>query len=428
VLPDRTNVAPRTTVPGDGDSRGGVEPQPLAPNLLITPDFPPAGGGISNYLFNVYRQFDLRQTTLIAPRHPDAGRFDAGQEYSTSRFAALTNIPGLRGIWQIMQMRERAREYLKRDRRLVLHCGHVNAAIAARTLKWRYGACYLVWTHALEIMDSRLRRAIVPALCAADLVIANSEFTRGFLESVGVEPPRITKILPGADPVRFRPGLDCELLKRRLGLVGRPVLLTVARIVKANRYKGHDVVLRALARVAQAIPNVAYVVVGGGDDLAYLDRVARECGVRDRVICAGDVSDAELPLFYNACDVFVMCSREEQSRRGPLVEGFGLSFLEASACGKAIVAGLSGGVPEAVRHEVTGLLVDPIDPETVAAGIVKLLKERKMAEFLGHNGRTWVETEMNWERAAGEFEQVVLRVFSKPPEIETTPARDRQDF
>ncbi|MFZ0910913.1 MAG: glycosyltransferase family 4 protein, partial [Candidatus Acidiferrales bacterium] len=285
-----------------------------------------------------------------------------------------------------------------------------------------------VWTHALEIMDKRLQRAIVPALRAADLVIANSDFTRRFIEAAGVEPDRIAKIFPGADPVRFQPDLDCSELKRRLGLVDRPVLLTVARTVKANRYKGHDVVLRALSRVAREFPNVAYVVVGGGDDLAHLEQLAEECGVRNNVIFPGDVSDAELPLFYNACDVFVMCSREERSRRGLLVEGFGLSFLEASACGKPIVAGRSGGVPEAVRDGVTGLLVNPIDPEAVAEGIVKLLKERKMAQHLGANGRQWIQDEMNWERAAEEFQQAVLRIFSTTWEREKTLAQSRQVF
>jgi phosphatidyl-myo-inositol dimannoside synthase len=409
-------MAPHVTIPSHS-ALSGTELRPLAPGLLITPDFPPTGGGISNYLFNVYRQFDLRQMTLIAPQHKDAATFDAGQAYSTDRFGAPIGIPGLRGIWQVLQMRSRAEQRLKGSNSgLVLHCGHVNAAIAARKLKSRYSAPYVVWTHALEIMDTRLQPAIVPALCAADLVIVNSEFTRQYVESVGVAPPRISKIFPGADPVRFRPGLDCSALKRRLGLIDRPVLLTVARTVKANRYKGHDVALRALARVMKLIPNVAYVIVGGGDDLGYLDRLARECGVRDHVTFAGDVSDAELPLFYNACDVFLMCSREERSRRGRLVEGFGLSFLEASASGKPIVGGLSGGVPEAVRHEVTGLLVDPIDPEAVATGIVKLLKERNMAQFLGSNGRRWVEDEMNWERAAREFEQAVSRTFSRTSE------------
>src|ERR1039458_4679542 len=104
--------------------------------------------------------------------------------------------------------------------------------------------------------------------------------------------------------------MDCSELAQRLGVSGRPSLLTVARVVKANRYKGHDVVLRALPKVVRAVPDVAYVIVGNGDDLGYLHRLASECGVEKNVTFAGHVSHAELPLLYNACDAFIMCSRE----------------------------------------------------------------------------------------------------------------------
>src|ERR1039458_8854637 len=107
--------------------------------------------------------------------------------------------------------------------------------------------------------------------------------------------------------------MDCSELAQRLGVTGRPTLLSVSRIVKANRYKGHDVVLRALPKVVRAVPDVAYVIVGDGDDLDYLHRLASECGVQKNVTFAGRVSDAELPLLYNACDAFVMCSREDRS-------------------------------------------------------------------------------------------------------------------
>jgi phosphatidylinositol alpha-1,6-mannosyltransferase len=200
-------------------------------------------------------------------------------------------------------------------------------------------------------------------------------------------------------------------LAQRLGVLGRPTLLTVARIVKANRYKGHDVVLRALATVKRALPDVAYVIVGEGDDLDYLDRLARESGVRENVIFAGRVSDEELPLLYNVCDAFIMCSRENRTRRGILAEGFGLALLEASACGKPVIAGRSGGVPDAVQDGITGLLVNPVDSEAVAAAMIKVLRERGAAKTMGDNGRKWVESEMNWTRAADEFEQAMKKFF-----------------
>jgi phosphatidylinositol alpha-1,6-mannosyltransferase len=260
-------------------------------------------------------------------------------------------------------------------------------------------------------MDEWLRASVLPAMLDADLVITNSEFTRKFVASAGVPGSRIVKIRPGADPARFHPGLDCQDLARGLGVSGRPTVLTVSRIVKANRYKGHDVVLRALASVVAQIPDVAYVVVGEGDDLDYLERLAREFGVRENVIFAGRVSDEELPLLYNACDAFIMCSREERGRRGILAEGFGMALVEASACGKPVIAGRSGGVPDAVVEGVTGLLVEPCDSDAVAAAIVKVLLEPELAKVLGANGRKWVEAEMNWTRAADEFERAMEKFF-----------------
>jgi phosphatidyl-myo-inositol dimannoside synthase len=396
-----------------GLEKQGRSMRGLGRAALLTPDFPPVLGGISNYLFNVYRQFDLREMTLIAPQHPDAEAFDSTQEYSVARFRSAFDVPGVRGAWQVWRMYRAAEKLVKREGHIVLHCGHVNAAVAARKLKRRYGTPYLLWTHALEIMDEWLRASIVPAMLEADVVITNSEFTREFVASSGVSRSRIVKIRPGADPVRFRPGLDCRELARRLGIAGRPNVLTVSRIVKANRYKGHDVVLRALAEVKREVPDVAYVIAGDGDDLDYLHRLARECGVRENVILAGRVSDEDLPRLYNACDAFIMCSREDRSRRGILAEGFGIALIEASACGKPVIAGRSGGVSDAVQDGVTGLLVDPVDGGAVAAAIIKVLRDPGLANTLGENARRWVECEMNWTRAADEFELAIKRFF--PP-------------
>ena len=383
----------------------------MSAGALLTTDFPPALGGISNYLFNVYRQFDLRRITLIAPYHRRADNFDSRQRYHAVRFAGAPNVPGVRGAWQVWRMRAEAAKMARRNRSLVLHCGHVNAAMAARKVKAQHGTPYLVWTHALEIMDEWLRSSIVPALVDADLVITNSEFTREFVATCGVAASRIVKICPGADPAHFRPGVDSSALARRLGVEGRPTLLTVSRIVRANRYKGHDVVLRALPQVVREIPDLAYLVVGEGDDLDYLRRLASECGVRENVVFAGRVSDEELPLLYNACDAFIMCSREDRSRRGILAEGFGIALVEASACGKPVIAGRSGGIGDAVKDGVTGLLVDPLDSDAVADAILKVLRDPAMAERLGANGRLWVETEMNWARAAEEFERAMEQFF-----------------
>jgi len=395
----------------DEQLRAGSTLRPLRGGVLLATDFPPLEGGISNYLFNIYRQFDLRWMTVVAPQHPQAAQFDSRQQYFARRFAVAPNVPGIRGAWQLCRMRQEAEKLASGRNDVVLHCGHVNAAIAARSVKRRHGTPYLVWTYALEVMDEWLRSKILPALLDADLVITISDFTRDFLLRAGVAAERIVKIRPGTDPLRFRPGMDSAPLAYRLGVAGRPTLLTVSRIVKANRYKGHDFVLRALPRVVREVPELMYLIVGEGDDLPYLRRLADECGVSRNVVFAGRVSDAELPLLYNLCDVFIMCSREERTRRGLLAEGFGISFAEASACAKPVIAGRSGGVGDAVLHDVTGLLVDPTDAEQTAAAILRLLREREVAAKLGQNGRLWVRSELSWERAGHEFQAAMERFF-----------------
>jgi phosphatidyl-myo-inositol dimannoside synthase len=385
----------------------------LNPGALLTTDFPPVVGGISTLLWNIYSRFELQSIRVVAPRHAGAEAFDSAYRYEAKRFSQSSSMRGFAGVSQLYEFWRCGRRLILENPALLLHCGHVNAAIAARRLKHRYGTKYLVWSYGLEVMDKWLQPLILPALREADLVIAISEFTRHFLLAAGVQRSRIVKIRPGTDPDRFCPDVPAREIAQRFGIAGRPTLLTVSRVVKANRYKGHDIVIQALPAVVRAIPNIIYLIVGQGDDLGYLDRLAHECGIREHVRFAGGISDKELPLLYNCCDTFIMCSREERSLRGPLVEGFGLALLEASACAKPVVAGRSGGIPDAVLDGITGLLVNPADPESVSRAVIDVFRNPGMARTLGNNGRRWVIDEMNWDRAAQEFHQALGKLRSE---------------
>ena len=185
-------------------------------------------------------------------------------------------------------------------------------------------------------------------------------------------------------------------------------MLTVSRIVKANRYKGHDVVLRALSEVVRAVPDVAYVIVGEGDDLDYLNRLAAEYGVQKNVIFAGTrVRTPSFPCSTTPAMPSSCAAAKSRTRRGILAEGFGIALLEASACGKPLIAGRSGGIADAVQDGITGLLLNPVDFREVATTIVRLLNEPDLAKQLGENGRRWVENEMNWTRAAEDFQRAM---------------------
>jgi phosphatidylinositol alpha-1,6-mannosyltransferase len=136
-----------------------------------------------------------------------------------------------------------------------------------------------------------------------------------------------------------------------------------------------------------------------GEQLPQFERLARELGIGETVRFLGAVPDAELPALYNATDLYVGASRRVEL----LAEGFGISLVEASACGLAVVGGRSGGVPDAVRDGETGILVDPDDPAAVAAGVNELLANPERRRQLGAAGRKAVEAYYNWDRVVADL-------------------------
>ena len=380
---------------------------PLGPGLLLTPDFPPQLGGIARYLYSVYSQFDLSRMKVITAATEGCAEFDDSHEYMACRYRALERPPGLRGMWQLLQTYRQAVKCLKQEQSQVIHCGHIYSGIVALSLKRRYGTPYLVWTHALEIMDDWLLPIVRRTLLQADLVLTNSEFTRSFIESLGLPASKIVKVYPGADVDRYRSDLDARQCATHLGIPSGRVLLTLGTLSRSHRYKGQDMVIRSLPVVLKSVPDLVYVIAGSGNDVPYLHNLVHEVGVTEHVTFLGRVAEEDVPLLYNSCDVFIMCSRQERTRRGVLAEGFGIVFLEASAAGKPVIGGLSGGIPDAVRDGVTGLLVDPRDPVAIASAIIRLFSKPDLARTLGQNGRTWIEQQMNWHRAAVQFQDAL---------------------
>ena len=163
-------------------------------------------------------------------------------------------------------------------------------------------------------------------------------------------------------------------------------------------------VIRALPYLLQTVPDVRYIIVGSGPQ-ATLDHLARELRVRDRVIFAGLVPDDDLPAIYALCDLFVMPSRQNLAQQS--VEGFGLVYLEANACGKAVVGGRSGGVGDAVQDGVTGLLVDPHDPKDIANAVGILLTNRELARQLGEQGRSRVVKDFTWDTVGKRIQGIL---------------------
>jgi phosphatidylinositol alpha-1,6-mannosyltransferase len=287
-------------------------------------------------------------------------------------------------------------------------CGNLRpAAYPARWLRARRGIPYGVMVHGGDLLtvreqilrSPRKRRVARALLGDADVVVANSRWTAERVRELAAaldlpDGGPLVEVVPlGTDPGRFRPGLDTAEVRARYGLGGGPWMLTVARLVP---HKGMDVALEALARLAPSQPALRYAVAGEGPDRARLEARAAELGVADRVQLLGAVPDELLPALYAAAAVYVGLSREE----GREAEGFGISFVEASATGLPVVGGRSGGVPDAVRDGETGILVEPSDAGAAAAAIQGILSDQAEARRLGDTGRRAAETMYNWDRVA----------------------------
>lgn len=250
-----------------------------------------------------------------------------------------------------------------RKRYDIVLCSHLHLApVAAAAAKLQRAPLWLQ-LHGIEAWQrpGRLRQ------CAAEsaaLVTSISRYTRRrFLEWAVIEPSR-ARVLPGTVDARFTPGPRPAALAQRLGVPGKRVLLTVSRIDKGDRYKGHDTVIAALAQLAPRVPDLDYVIVGDGDDRGRLEQLARQLGVDRRVHFAGRVSDSELVDYYRLADAFVMPSAKE---------GFGIVFLEAAASGVPVIGGDRDGSVDALGDGALGSAVAPGDPAALGAAIERAL-------------------------------------------------------
>jgi phosphatidylinositol alpha-1,6-mannosyltransferase len=212
----------------------------------------------------------------------------------------------------------------------------------------------------------------------------------------------MTQLPPGVDEKTFHPASGGDAVRARLGLTERPVIVCVSRLV---RRKGQDTLIRAMPRVLAAVPDAVLLIVGGGPYRDGLEKLAASLELGDAVRFTGAVPWSELPAHYGAGDVFAMPCR---TRRGGLdVEGLGIVYLEASATGLPVVAGDSGGAPDAVLDGETGWVVRGGSPEDAAERVTELLRDPQLRARMGGRGRSWVEERWRWDLLAGKLRELL---------------------
>ena len=259
----------------------------------------------------------------------------------------------------------------------VIYCGHVNlipiAYLASKWLNIPWALC-LYGVEAWQPIPRFLPRVLAKY---ADLVISLSEVTHErFLAWCPIAPSRCC-IVPNAvhlDQFKILPK-DPALLEK-YGLQGRKVIMTLGRLDPVEQAKGFDRVIKMLPELKKQVPNIAYLIVGKGDDKARLEAIADDHGVSDLVRYTGFIAEADKPNIYALADAYVMPSTGE---------GFGFVYTEAMACGIPVVGSSIDGSREALRNGMLGPLVDPFDPKALlAATLAALAQEKSIPEGLDY--------------------------------------------
>lgn len=306
-----------------------------------------------------------------------------------------------------------------RDRIEVIHCGNIRpVGYAVAWASMRVGIPYIVYVNGGDLLremqkakKSTLKRVTARLIFErASGIAATSrwvaDLTDAVMEQVGVKVlPPVAALDLGTDPTMFSPARDTGRLREKWGVGDSPLMLTVARLVP---HKGQDVGIRVLAALQNEFPALRYVLVGEGHDEARLRALALELGIGEKVVFAGAIDEADLPDAYATSTVYVGPSRVDNEIN---VEGFGISFLEASASGLPVVAGDSGGVRSAVRDGETGFVLPPQDVKAWSDAIARLLRDGTLRRTMGSGGRAAVESHYNWERVARDTREFTLSVI-----------------
>ncbi|KWT60355.1 alpha-(1-2)-phosphatidylinositol mannosyltransferase [Streptomyces albus subsp. albus] len=376
--------------------------------LIVTNDFPPRPGGIQAFLHSMALRLDPDRVVVYASTWKRSkegvaatARFDAEQPFPVVRdrttmllptprvtrtASALLRRHGCSSVWfgAAAPLGLMAPALRRAGARRIVATTHGHEAgwaqlPASRQLLRRIGEGTDTITYLGEYTRSRIAAALTPAAAG-----------------------RMVQLPPGVDEKTFHPGSGGDEVRARLGLAERPVVVCVSRLVPR---KGQDTLIEAMPRILAEVPDAVLLIVGGGPYEKQLHALAVEKGVADSVRFTGSVPWEELPAHYGAGDVFAMPCR---TRRGGLdVEGLGIVYLEASATGLPVVAGDSGGAPDAVLDGETGYVVPGGSPTVAAERVIALLKDPEARRRMGERGRAWVEEKWRWDLLAERLKELL---------------------
>ena len=366
----------------------------VATTLFITNDFGPRAGGIETFVHGLIERLPKGSVIVYTSAQANAQTFDAewllkyGVEVIRDRSKILLPTPRvIKACQKLISNRKLSKVAFGAAAPLAMMARAMRSAGAQKVVALTHG--HEVWwakvppfSFAIRYMGKNI-----------DAITYLGDYTRGEISKAlsEADASKLVQIAPGIDVDHFIP-TDSSNLRAELGLTDKSVIISVGRLVHR---KGQDKLISALPEIKTSVPNVHLVLVGVGPHQEYLEKLALKLNVSDCVTFIGRINYAELPEYICLGDIFAMPSRSRFF--GLEVEGLGIVYLEASACGLPVVGGKSGGAPDAVLVGETGMVVDGTNSSEIADACIELLNNPELCALMGANGRAWIIENWRWE-------------------------------
>jgi phosphatidylinositol alpha-1,6-mannosyltransferase len=374
------------------------------PVLFVTNDFGPRAGGIETFIIGLIERRPFGQTIVYTSWQDNAASYDAewrskfGVEVIRDRSKILLPTPRVAlALRKIIRTRDITTAAFGAAAPLGLLSASMKRAGVTISVALTHG--HEVWWAKVFPFNLLLRRIG----STVDVLTYLGEFTQSAISKALTSNAQraMVKIAPGIDTEHFAP-TDASVLRRSLGLEDKKVIVSVGRLVHR---KGQDYLIQSMPLILHQVPNAHLLLVGQGPYLEHLQKLVKEHGLENSVTFIGRVDYKELPQYLCVGDIFAMPSRSRL--KGLEVEGLGIVYLEASSCGLPVLAGNSGGAPDAVKQSETGLVVSGTDEKQIASAAIELLNNSDSSKKMGLAGRQWIVNNWRWETWSKEFEALL---------------------
>ncbi|OPY87817.1 MAG: GDP-mannose-dependent alpha-(1-6)-phosphatidylinositol monomannoside mannosyltransferase [Syntrophus sp. PtaU1.Bin208] len=388
----------------------GFQVESLMNILLITWNYPPKTGGMENMLFEVMQQLAARAAVdIVAPfAEPNESKSDAARLFRAGR----------EGLLSFFLHAVRTGIRLNRNTNYdVIMTGSALVLPVAMILGFLFRVPVVPIVHGLDIIYPNLlyQCSMKHLLPRCQHIIANSQMTRQLVIARGGRPENTSVINPGIDVTEFDQPCDCNDIRERYGIGRRRFILSAGRLVKRKGIL--EFISHSLPVIVKNIPDVLLVVVGENpsqslvhreDLMAQIRREMERLGLQNHVLLVGWAPRKDLVGFYHACDLFILPAILIPGD----IEGFGIVLLEANAAEKPVVAAEIGGIPDAVKNGVSGILVEPGNWAAMTRSVLHLLRDEAYRETLGKQGRLRAESEFDWKVIGNRYRALLNLIVS----------------